>query len=76
MSVEDRLARIERDVAYLKDVVEQMDRRLARLENELVHLRDEFSRRIDRLESRMMILILGAWMPLVITLMLKLLGVI
>jgi len=29
MSIEEKLDRIERDVVYLKDVVEQLDKRLA-----------------------------------------------
>jgi len=43
MSLEDRIARIEKDISYLRGVVEQMDKRLSRLENEVTHLRKEIS---------------------------------
>jgi len=38
-----KIDRIEKDVSYLRGVVEQMDKRLSRLENEATHLRKEIS---------------------------------
>ena len=80
MFLEERITRIEKDVAYLKEqfaylrgIVEQMNKRLSRLENEVVHLRDEI-----RSQFRWTIgLILGMWVSVMCTLipiLLKLLG--
>ena len=52
MSLEGRIARIEKDVAYLRGVVEQMDKRLSRLENEVSHLRSEISSLREDVEKR------------------------
>jgi len=43
MSLEERVACIEQELAYVKGVLEQMDKRLTRLENEVAHLREEVS---------------------------------
>jgi len=64
MSLEDRIARIEKDISYLRGVVEQMDKRLSRLENEVTHLRKEISSLRDIMWSQfrwLIGLILGMW---------------
>ena len=82
MSLEERVARIEQELAYVKGVLEQMDKRLTRLENEVAHLREEvreLNKRLDTLLRWVIGLILGMWTSIMCTLvpiLLKLLGVI
>ncbi len=44
---------LEKDVAYLKGAIEQLDKRLARVENELSELRREVTQLINQLRSEM-----------------------
>ncbi len=86
MGTEERLASLEKEWAYARGVIEQLDRRLTRLENEITNLREEMNRRFDEINRRIdtqfrwvVVLILGMWTSIMCTLipiLLKLLGVI
>ncbi len=82
MFLEERVGRIEKDIAYLRGVVEQMDKRLGRIENEMarirnemLHLRDELNgfrdevnRRMDLMFKWLVGLLFGMWTSIMCTL--------
>ncbi len=44
---------LEKDIAFVKGVIEQLDRRLTKVENELAELRREFREEINRLRTEL-----------------------
>ena len=86
MGLDDRIAALEREVAYIRGIVEQMDKRIAsiearlnHIESELRQLRDEFNRRLDSMFRWMVGLLTGLWATILLTMipiLLRLLGLI
>ena len=75
MGPEERVAMLERDIAYM--VLEQVSERLNRLEAEVRELRVEMDRRFDSLSRRMIGLSVGLWATILLTMiLLRLLGLV
>ncbi len=82
LSLEERVTRLETEIAYIRGVLEQMDRRLNHIESEVSGLRSELSglrselsglrsevdKRFESLFRWVVGLILGMWASVMLTL--------
>ena len=89
MNIEDRVAALEREIAYIRGVVEQMDRRVAAVESRLNNIEtmigklnrrfDEINKRFDSMFKWVIGLLTGLWAMVLLTMipiLLRLIGLI
>ena len=75
VGLEERVVMLERDIAYMRGVLEQVSERLNHLEAEVRELRVEMDRRFDSLSRRM--IFVGLWATILLTMiLLRLLGLV